>query len=181
MKRAADDTLSNVSKKIKLLSPAEDDTFAYIHREYKKNSEFLKTNYRNMLVKEANHAVLADVFLYIADSNIGLAEYSIAELKLQYYNDAAVACQYALKVSRDDIEKTAAYQKLDIIQSSIVKLCGGNLDKIKTITGQTDINDLCHREQLQALRDQTRVTLQGIEEAKAIGQEDRNFCLYLGL
>jgi tetratricopeptide (TPR) repeat protein/endonuclease/exonuclease/phosphatase family metal-dependent hydrolase len=154
-------------------------TFTYIHGEYKKGCEFLKTTYRDMLVKEAGSSTLnpaqklAKVFLSIASSNIELAEKCIAELQLQYYNDAAVACQYALKISRDDIQKIAAYQRLDIIQSSIVKLCGGSTDKLKPITGQTDINNLCHREQLQALRDQTKVTLQGIEEAKAIGQEDR--------
>jgi tetratricopeptide (TPR) repeat protein len=148
-------------------------TFTYVHGEYKKSCEFLKAKYKEMLAKRANSSTidslqLAEIFLSIAGSNIDLAENGMLELKLQYYNDATVACQYALKISGDVAQKTAAYQKLNVIQDSMVKLCGGDLGKIKPITGQNSLNDLCHRKQLQAIRDETKITLQRIESYREV-------------
>jgi tetratricopeptide (TPR) repeat protein/sulfur relay (sulfurtransferase) complex TusBCD TusD component (DsrE family) len=148
------------------------DTFKEMHRQYQKGNELLRQQYKDKLWQEVitnlskNKEELVKIFLQITDSTITTAEAAIHELKLYYYNDATSACQYVLKIAKDDFSKTEAHKRLNIIQNNIVKLCGANHGTLKPITNQADIDRLCHRGELQALRDLTRESLKELEEIK---------------
>jgi tetratricopeptide (TPR) repeat protein len=180
MKRARneneiDDTQPLAKKACHLLLTSSLPMFRSVYNEYKKSCEYLRKQHREDLVKEVGISTtdpvkLAKIFSLIADSNIELIEKSSAELKLQYYNDAASACQYVLKLDKDSAQRTEVYSKLNSIQNNIVTLCGGALDKLELIKSQTELDKLCNKTQLQDLRDYTKTELQKIEANKALDQ-----------
>jgi tetratricopeptide (TPR) repeat protein len=151
--------------------------FHIIYIEYKKSCTYLKAEFTNNLIQGLNSLTtnfrnLFNSFIDIAESNVKLAIAAEIYLKLYYYNDAASIYQYALKLLNNDTEKMAVYHRLSDIQDSIVKLCGGSLNILKPITCQSDVDELCHKEQLNALRIDTIIELGVSEKLRPIiGQE----------
>lgn len=143
-----------------------------IYAEYKKNTAGLKEKYarelnREIISKQSKDTYsLANIFKNIANENIRFAQKTDTNqsLKLYHYNDAAIACQYTLKLTEDPNLQQDTYKILDVIQTDMVKFCGGDVSKIVPINSKQDIEILCHRKELQEIRDQSSKYLEQIEK-----------------
>jgi hypothetical protein len=154
-----------------------------IYNDYKKNTEILKAKYSPLLNKEIlfkqskDIYSLANIFKDIAEDNIVLARASDTNqsLKLQYYNDSAIACHHGLSViekanCNNDLRlqtlENEVCSYLDLIQIDMVSICGGNLDLLQHINTKADLNNISKSEILEQLRTKTKGQLEAIEAAK---------------
>lgn len=175
-----------------ILTPTKTN-WQIIQEEYKNRISDLKTRHykslsTELLSKQSKDTyALASVFKDIANSNMALAQADAtsSSLRLQYYNDSAIACYHGLSVieksnnSNKNIElqelKNEIYASLNDIQINIVNVGGGNPDKLQQINSKEDADNIARRDLLKQLRNTTKDQLQAIEVAK----EDKDDISYI--
>lgn len=149
------------------------DQFTSARKLYEDGLQGLRAEHKDELQKAVfanDPEELYKVFMAMADTNIGLGDSLNSLQSAYYYNDAAVACHYALSDSvRGDKEEV--YKKLDVIQTKIIEVCGGNTNEIKEpIVGKDSIDSISQRERLEELRDRVKKKIENKEDAKDIYQ-----------
>jgi hypothetical protein len=154
-----------------------------IYNEYKSNTEILKTKYSPLLNKEIlskqskDLFSLANIFKDIAEDNIGLARTSDTNqsLKLQYYNDSAIACHHGLSIiekanCNNDVRlrelENQICTHLKDIQIDMVDVYRGRSELLQNINTKADLSNIAKSNIIEQLRTKTKEQLKNIEAAK---------------